>query len=84
MFVLGIVAFQAWELLVPRQYAQEVFGILLVAHIQSVFEAVRALTLGGIVPALLFVVDTAFGVGQPLVFEHNQPESKISKVSLRL
>ena len=47
-------------------------------------EAVRAKTLKEIVPALLVVVDTAFGVGQPLEFDKNQPESKISKVSLRL
>ena len=40
----------------------------------------RAQTLGEIVPALLVVVDTAFGVGQPLVFEQNQPENKIKSI----
>ena len=56
------------------------FGILLMPDIQSVLEAVRAQTLGEIVPALLVVVDTAFGVGQPLEFEQNQPESKVKSI----
>ena len=56
------------------------FGILLMADIQSVLEAVRAQILGEIVPALLVVVDTAFGVGQPLKFEQNQPERKIKSI----